>query len=241
VSTVVLRLEWQLALSDKRAFGRRVLAPMALVLVVASGALPQAAGSIVYVVLFTSLAVFLAAWPLRRDCERGIAHRAVLAGVTPAAYLVQRGAAVAGIGWLQLLPSLILAGGFLGASATEMSVALVALGLALWVAALLGVLIGASSRSLLESLLFSALAVMLLLHMSGVFNESDPGGLGSVLEGASPFRFLYEAVVSMDAGGRASGALASGAWALGLPVVIALLAPRLSTCLRREPSRGEAV
>lgn len=241
MSTVVLRLEWQLALSDKRAFGRRVLAPMALVLVVASGGLPQAAGSIVYVVLFTSLAVLLAALPVRRDCERGIAHRAVLAGVTPAGYLVQRGAAGAGIGWLQLLPSLILAGSFLGASATEILVALVALALALWVAALLGVLIGASSRSLLESVLFSALAVMLLLHMSGVFNASGAGGLGSVLEGASPFRFLHEAVVSMAAGGRANGALASGAWALALPVAMVFLAPRLSACMRQKPPRGEAV
>jgi hypothetical protein len=233
VSLLLWELEWRLALSQKRKLALRVLAPVSLVLVIATGALPPVAAVATYAVLFIAFGHFGTAFPALSDAESGIAQRVVRAGVSPASYLLQRAAACAALALVQLLPAVLVAAAFLNASASESLIALGALALCLWIGSLTGVMAAALSRSRTEMAVLCGASLTLLLHMSGVFSTPTEGGMGAMLESAAPFRVVHEAFVTMVAGGAVGGGVAALVWALALPVVAWLLAPRLTAALQR--------
>jgi hypothetical protein len=227
-------VEWRLALSSKRDLAVRVVAPLSVVLVIATGAFPAVATAAVYTMLFVVFSMFGTALPVLHDGERGIMLRVVRAGVSPASYLVQRAGAGATLALVQLLPAALVAMALLDPSSSEVVVALGALAISLWIGGLLGVVTAALSRTRTEAALLCGVGLVLLLHMSGVFRAPSPDGPGAVLESVSPFRALHEAFDAMAAGGAVGGAVAAAAWALVLPVVVSLVAPRLTASLERS-------
>jgi len=241
VSALVLQLEWQLAIATKRDFAMRVLAPLSVVLVLATGAVPPAVAAASYAALLTGMGLLATALPLMRDGDEGMVQRVLRGGVPPASYLLQRAAAAAGLTLLQLSPAVLLGAVWLGASTAEVVVAFGALVLALWISCLLGVVIGAVGRSAAEATLICVLTAGLLLHVSGVFHSPAIGGLGAALEGGSPFRMLHESLAVMVSGGRVHGGVSALLWSIVLPALVAGAAPRLRALLEREPRPARAV
>ncbi|MDH3422659.1 MAG: hypothetical protein OEN00_06680 [Gemmatimonadota bacterium] len=234
MASLVWGLEWRLALSKRRELALRVLVPLALVFVIASGALPAVAGVAVYAVLFVVFAHFGTALPALRDAESGITLRVVRGGVSPASYLMQRVAACSALALVELLPAFLVASVFLNASTSEILIALAALAVGIWIASLMGVVAAAVSGSRSEMVVMCGVSLVLLLHMSGVFQSASASGLAATLEGIAPFRAVHESFVTMVAGGAVGGAAASLAWALVLSAVVWLTAPRLTAALERS-------
>ena len=234
MSTLVLGIEWRLALAGKRDLAMRVMAPLALVWVIASGAVPAAAAVAVYAVLFVAVGHFGTVLPLLRDAKTGITSRVVRGGVSPASYLLQRAAASASLTLVELVPACLVAGAFLNASTSEILTALGAVAMCLWIGSLLGVMAAAVSRSRSEATVLCGVGLALLFHMSGVFYTPSPDSFGAMLEGAAPFRVLHEAFVTMVGGGAVGGGIAGAVWAVALPLVVFGLAPRLTASLERS-------
>jgi len=234
MAILVWGLEWRLALSKKRELALRVLAPLALVFVIATGPLPAVAGVATYAVFFIAFGHFGAALPALRDAESGIALRVARAGVSPASYLMQRVAACSAIALVELLPAALVAAAFLNASTSEILISLAALAVGIWIASLFGVLAAAVSRSRSELVVICGVSLTLLFHMSGVFQSPSAGGLAATLESVAPFRAVHEAFATMVAGEAVGGAAAALVWALALSTVVWLLAPRLTVALERS-------
>ena len=108
-------------------------------------------------------------------------------------------------------------------------VAFAAMAVSLWIACVLGVVIGEISETATEALVMSGGALILLLHMSGVFTTPAPDSLGALLEGASPFCALHDAFLVIGSGGAIGGGPAAAGWAVVLPIIVGLSAPRLTT------------
>jgi len=231
---LVWALEWRVALSRRRDLALWVLAPLAVVMVVGTDAVSSIATASWYAVLFTAHGMLRTSLPVLRDSERGMTARVIRGGVSPSAYLIQRAAAGASVSLAQLLPAAIVAGILLHASFSELLVMLAALAISLWIATLIGVLVASVNRTHVEACALCGVLLLLLLHMSGVFRVPPTGSLGAALEEASPFRALHEAFVRMVSGGGASGSVAELAWAIGLPALVAAVAPRLMGSLARE-------
>jgi len=227
MNSLVWSIEWRLALADRRALALRILLPLAVVVVLYTGGVPVGPASGVCVALFIALAMLGTSLPLIQDERSGLAARVMRGGVSSSSYLLQRAAAGALMVLLSLVPSLAVAAIVAHASIVEALIALAAMTATLWIASLLGTLLGAVARSVSEMLLVSAVLLVLLLHVSGVFNTPQPDGLGSALEGVAPFRVLHEAFLEMWTGGSVGGAFAAVAWAVLLPTVVGLLAGRV--------------
>ena len=227
MNALVWGVEWRLALADRRALALRVVLPLALVLVVYTGGVPVGPGCAACVALFMALAMLRTSLPLVQDERSGLAARVMRGGVSSSSYLLQRAATGAVLVLVSLLPSLAVIALVEHASLVEIVVALLALGATLWIASLLGVLLGAAARTVSEMLLVSAVLLVVLLHVSGVFHTPSADGLGAVIEGIAPFRVLHEAFLQMSSGATVGGALAAAAWAVILPVVVGVLAPRV--------------
>jgi hypothetical protein len=238
VTSAVWGLHWRLAFTRKRVFILNVVVPLTVVLPVATGAVPPSASAGVYTVLFAAFALFGAALPLRWDGQRGMSARVTRSGVSPSSYLLQRAGAGAALDTLQLTPALLLASLATGATPSQVASALVVLAGTVWVCGLLGILIAAATRSITETALFVAVFVPLLEHMSGVFHTPAAGGLSATLESASPLRALHEDLLQMTLGATSAGELALLVWAILLPVLVSLLAPRLLGALGRITRGG---
>lgn len=156
------------------------------------------------------------------------------AGVGPGAYVLGRAAAGASVSLLQLLPSVVAAAVFLRASSMEALLALAALAITLWTASLVAVLAATVGRNRSEALGLTAVTLLLLLHLSGVFRVPPTGGVGAALEEASPFRALHESFVAMVSGGSPHGGIAELAWGIGLAALLLALAPVLVPPLARD-------
>lgn len=224
---LVWGVQWRMALADRRGLWLRVLLPLGLILVAFTGAFPVGSGCAACVTLFLGLGMLETALPLLRDERSGLAARVIRGGISPASYLLQRAGAAAVLVLAALLPALLVIAMAARASVVETLTAAGALVLTLWIASVLGALLGAVSRSVVEALMVGGVVLVLLLHMSGVFHTPSPEGLGAGLEGMSPFRVLHESFTEMAAGGSVGGALAAVVWAVLLPVAVGLLAPRL--------------
>jgi hypothetical protein len=164
--------------------------------------------------------------------------RIVRAGVSPSSYLLQRAAAGAVLDTLQLAPALLVAAVAVGAAAGDVLVAFAALAATVWVVGLIGIVIAAASRSLTETALFTAVAVPLLAHMSGVFRAPVPGSYQAFLESGSPFGALHEALLDMTVGAANGTGPGLIVWAIALPVAVGLLGPRLHAALGRVNRGG---
>jgi len=230
-------VQWQLALARKRVFILNFIVPFTLVLPIATGAVPPAAAAGIYVVLFTAFAMFGSAVTLRWEGQRGMSARIVRAGVNPSSYLLQRAGAGAVLDTLQLTPALLVAGVAVGAGAGAVAVALLALAATVWIAGLVGIVIAAASRSHTETALFTAVAVSLLAHMSGVFTEPASGTYQALLELGSPFGALHGSLLDMTIGAGGGDRPALVTWSLALPLAVAVFGPRLYAALGRV-SRG---
>jgi len=234
VSALVWGLEWRLVLSRKRDLALCILSPLALVLILGTGAVSHLTASACYALLFTSCGALRTLLPLLKDVERGMTARVLQGGVAPGAYLIGRAAAGASVSLVQLLPSVVAAALFLSASPMEVLLALAALAITLWTVSLVSVLAGAVGRSRSEALGLAGVTLLLLLHMSGVFRVPPTGGLGAALEEASPFRALHESFVAMVSGGSPHGGIAELAWGIGLAALLLALAPALTRPLTRD-------
>jgi hypothetical protein len=232
MAALVWGLEWRIALMRRRLFVLNTLVPLLLVVPVATGAAPAVHAAAVYAVLFAMFSTFGSAIPLVRDAERGITARVLRGGMSPSSYLLQRAAAGAALDALQLFPALLLAALGAGASPRGLLVTLAALAGTAWIGNLIGPLVAATTRSLAEAALFTAVATLLLLHMSGVFRTPSPGSYGALFEAASPFRAVHESLLSMSVPGPIGGVGALAAWALLLPTATAVLAGPLMNALR---------
>jgi len=233
VNLLVWGFEWRLALSNRRTLALRVVAPLSIVTVIATGEVPATAGAAVYATLFAVFGLWCVALPLVRDGERGIVRRVVRGGISPGSYLIQRTAAAASIALTQLLPAVLLVAVVLRASPFEIMTALGALAVSLWIAGLIGVLAAALSRSASEAGLLGGVALVLLLHMSGVFQTPTLDGFGAMLEAVAPFTTLHEAFLTMATGGAVLGGGAEVAWATVMPLVVWALATDLTGSLER--------
>ena len=225
---LVFQIEWRLALADPRALAFRVLTPLAVVVIIATGALPAGAVASTYVILFLGSGLLRAAESVIEEGRSGLARRVVRGGIPSASYLLQRAAAVAVTTMTFLLPALAVVALSVRAAPLDALVALAALALSLWIACVFGVLVGAVSNSMMEGLVLGGVAFALLLHVSGVFRTPEPNGLGAALEEGSPFRLVHEAFARMGSGGAAGGAFASAAWAVLLPPLAGVLAAKLT-------------
>jgi hypothetical protein len=234
VSSLVWGLEWRVVMSRKRDLALWVLSPLAIVLILGTGAVSPLTAAAAYAVLFTSCGALRTVLPLLKDVERGMTARVLRGGVAPGAYLIGRAAAGASISLVQLLPSVVAAAFFLRASSMEALLALAALAISLWIVSLVAVLAGAAGRSRNEALGLVGVTLLLLLHMSGVFRVPPTGGLGAALEEASPFRALHESFVAMVSGGSPHGGIAELAWGIGLAALLVALAPVLTQPLARD-------
>jgi ABC-2 type transporter len=234
----VWALEWRLAWTSRRLFFLSMALPLALVLPVATGAVPAEEAASFYVLLFAGFAAIGTAVPLRWEGERGMSARIVLGGMSPAGYLLQRTAAGAVLDVVQLTPALAaiaLAGHASVVDALFVFVALVATS---WIGGLAGVFAAALTRSLAESVLVGTVIVISLAEMSGVFYTPMPGSFGAALESMSPFRGLHETLLDMTVGAPTSGGVAEVAWAVLLPAVIVLVADKLHRSLGRVSRFG---
>jgi hypothetical protein len=238
VNLTVWALEWRLALARPRFFVLGLLLPLSLVLPVATGAAPvdRAAGA--YTMLFVALTVLGSALPLRWDGQRGMARRLVRGGMRPWSYLLQRAGAGATRDFVQLVPALLVI--CLAGDGTWLDgFGLAGLVLAtVWIAALLGVLSAAFSRSLPEAALVGGLVVILLGHLSGVFWAPAEGSLGALLETVAPFRALHEFMVGLAMDRPRAGGRALLLWAVLLPALVSMLGGRLHSALCRRESGG---
>lgn len=225
MSLLVWAVEWRLALADRRALALRAALPFGLVVVFDTGGVTAGSGYSACVALFMALAMLRTSLPLLRDKRSGLAARVMRGGVSSSSYLLQRAAAGAVIVLVSLIPSLAVIAVAARAAVLETLIGLAALAVTLWIASLLGVLLGAVARTATEMLLVSSVALVVLLHMSGVFHTPSPDGLGAAFEGASPFRVLHEAFLHMTSGGGVGGGFAAAAWAVLLPTMVGLLAP----------------
>jgi len=232
MTALVWGLEWRIALARRRLFVLNTLVPFLLVVPVATGAAPAVHASVVYAVLFAIFSAFGSAIPVVRDAESGIAGRMLRGGISPSSYLLQRAAAGAALDALQLTPALAVAALGAGASPERLLVTFGVLTGTAWIGNLIGPLVAATTRSLAEAALFTAVGTLLLLHMSGVFRTPLPGSYGALFEAASPFRALHESLLSMSLPGPVGGVGALGAWGLLLPAVIAVLAGPITRSLR---------
>jgi hypothetical protein len=237
MTSAVWGLQWRLSVTRKRVFILNVVVPLTVVLPVATEAVPPGPAAGIYAVLFAAFAVFGSSLPLRWEGQRGMSARVVRSGVSPSSYLLQRIGAGALLDTLQLTPALLVAALAAGATVPQVGRALIALVATVWVCGLLGILIAAASRSITETALFSATAVPLIAHMSGVFHTPD-GSLSSSLESVSPFRALHEALLQMTVGAQSGGWIALLLWAVLLPVPVSLLGPRILTALSRATRGG---
>jgi hypothetical protein len=237
MTSAVWSLQWRLSVTRKRVFILNVVVPLTVVLPVATEAVPAGPAAGIYAVLFAAFAMFGSALPLRWDGQRGMSARVVRSGVSPSSYLLQRVGAGALLDTLQLTPALLLAAVAAGATVPQVGRALIALAGTVWVCGLLGVVIAAASRSITETALFSAAAVPLIAHMSGVFRTPD-GSVSSTLESASPLRALHEALLDVTVGATSGGWIALLAWAILLPVPVSLLGPRILSALGRATRGG---
>ncbi len=235
MTAVVWGLEWRIAVTRRRLLVLNTVVPLLLVVPVATGAAPAVHAAAVYTVLFAIFSTFGSAIPLVRDGASGIIARVLRGGISPSSYLLQRSAAGGVLDALQLAPALAFAALGAGASPRDVLVAFATLAATAWVGNLIGTLVAATTRSLAEAALFTAVSTLLLLHMSGVFRTPLPGSYGLRFEAASPFRALHESILDMTlaapAAGAGGGALA--AWGLLLPVVIMVLARPLTRSLGR--------
>ncbi len=230
---LVWGLEWRVALARKRLLVLNTLVPLLLVVPVATGAAPAAHAAAVYAVLFTMFSTFGSAIPLVRDGASGMTARVLRGGISPWGYLLQRSAAGASLDVLQLTPALALAALGARASPSDFLLVLGALVATAWVANLIGALVAATTRSLAEAALFSAVSTLLLLHMSGVFRTPLQGSYGARFEAASPFRALHESLLGMTQAGAVDGGVAVAAWGLLLPTVAVVFARQLTRSLGR--------
>lgn len=238
MTPAVWSVQWRLALTRKRVFILNFFVPLTLVLPVATGAVPPGAAAGVYVVLFAAFSMFGSAIPLRWEGQRGMSARIVRAGVAPSSYLLQRAGAGAVLDTLQLTPALLMAAVAVGAAPGDVVMAVVALAATAWIGGLVGIIVAAASRSITETALFTAVAVPLLAHMSGVFRNPEPGSYQALLESGSPFGALHEALLDMTMGAGGGGGVAMVVWAVALPVAVAMLGPRLHTALGRVNRGG---
>ncbi len=238
MTPAVWNLQWRLALTRKRVFILNFVVPLTLVLPIATGAVPPGAAAGVYVVLFAAFAMFGAAIPLRWDGQRGMSARIVRAGVSPSGYLLQRAAAGAFLDTIQLTPALLVAALAVGAGVGDVLLALAALAATVWVGGLVGIVVAAASRSLTETALFTAVTVPLLAHMSGVFRAPAQGSYQAFLEDGSPFHALHEALLDMTLGVSEGVGAAIVVWSIALPIMVALLGPRLHAALSRVNRGG---
>ena len=231
-------LEWRLALTDRRRFALSAIVPLLIAASVASGVAAPAPAAGVYLVLFVAFAVLGSALPLRWDGERGLVDRVVRGGVPGGRYFLARAGAGAAIDLVQLTPALVVVALTNGGSATSLVGAFAALAVSVWLAGLVGVLAAALSRSLAETGLVAALAVLLLAHSSGVFEDPAPGSLLAGIEAASPFRVLHESLLNLTVGASATGVAAAMVWALLLPALVGLLGERIAAPLSRVTRGG---
>lgn len=236
--TAAWSLEWRLALTDRRRFLLSALLPLAIAASVATGVAAPRPAAAVLLVLFVTFSVLGTALPLRWDGERGIVARVVRGGGPAGRYLLLRTGAAATIDLVQLMPALLAVALVGGASPGSVVVALVALALAVWIGCLVGLLIAALSRSLVETGLVASVAVMLLAHASGAFETAVSGSLLEVVEALSPFRALHAALLDVTVGGAPAGFVTAVAWAALLPGLVWWLGDRLSTSLGRAGAAG---
>lgn len=234
MSALVWGLEWRIVLSRKRELALCVLSPLAIVLILGTGAVSPLTAAACYAALFTSCGALRTLLPLLEDVERGMTAKVLRGGVAPGAYLIGRAAAGASVSLVQLLPAVVVAAFFLRASAMEALLALAALAITLWIVSLFAVLAGAAGRNRNEALGLAGVALLLLLHMSGVFRVPPTGGVGAALEEASPFRALHESFVAMVSGGSAHGGIAELAWGIGVAALLLALAPVLAQPLATD-------
>lgn len=221
------RLEWQLMLADRRRLALGVLAPLALATVFVTGGLSPAAGSAACAALFVAYGFVSASASVMMDVRTGLAGRITSGGVLPASYLLQKAAASASASFIGLLPSVAVVVVSGDAPLAMAVVVAAALAVSLWIACVLGVLLGAPSDSGTELAVLGTVSVLVLLHMSAVFNTPSPDGLGALLEAGAPFRALHESLVAVLGGGGVNGGPAAAAWAVLLPALVGLLAPRV--------------
>lgn len=234
MSALVWGLQWRLVLSRRRDLALCVLTPLALVLVLGTGAVSPLTAAACFATLFASWGALWTLLPLLKDLERGMTARVLRGGVGPGAYVLGRAAAAASVSLVHLLPSVVVAAFFLRASSMETLVALAALAITLWIVSLVAVLAATVGRSRSEALGLTGLTLLLLLHMSGVFRVPPTGGLGAALEEASPFRALHESFVAMVSGGSPHGGVAELAWGIGLAALLLALAPIVVEPLARN-------
>ncbi|HUP52901.1 MAG TPA: ABC transporter permease [Longimicrobiales bacterium] len=237
MTALVWGLEWRIALARRRLFVLNTVVPLLLVVPVATGAAPAVHAAAIYAVLFVIFSTFGSAIPLVRDAENGMTARMLLGGVSPSGYLLQRAAAGAALDGLQLIPALVVAGFGAGASPRALLVTFGTLLGTAWVGNLIGPLVAVTTRSLAEAALFTAVCTLLLLHMSGVFRTPAPSSHGALVEAASPFRALHEALLGMGSAGPVGGGGALAAWAVLLAAGTAVFAGPVTRALRRV-SRG---
>lgn len=227
----VWAVEWRLALTDRRRFVLSALVPFLIAASVATGVAEAEPAAAVYLVIFLAFAVLGSAIPLRWDGERGMVRRVVRAGVPAGRYLLGRAGAGAAIDAVQLTPALVVVGVVAGGSPGALGIAFVTLALSVWIAGLVGVVVAAASRSLAETGLVAALAVLLFAHVSGAFQEPAAGSPMAALVSASPFHALHTAILDLTVGSAGGGLGATVAWAVLLAGGVALVGERLSKCL----------
>ena len=230
-------LEWRVALTRRRLLFLNTVVPLVLVVPIATGAAPAVHAAAVYAVLFAIFSTFGSAIPLVRDGASGITTRVIRGGISPSSYLIQRSAAGAVLDLVQLTPAFVIAALGAGASPRGFLLGLGALAGTVWVGNLTGALVAATTRSLAEAALFTAVGTLLLLHMSGVFRTPLAGSYGALVEAASPFRALHESLLAMSQAAPAAGWVAVGVWALVLPALAVLFAGPVTRALGRA-SRG---
>lgn len=231
-------LEWRLALSDRRRFVLIALVPLLVVVSVATGVAAPEPAAAVYLVVFLAFGVLGSALPLRWDGERGLVERVVRGGVPPGRYLLARAGAGASVDLVQLTPALAVAALLAGASPGALLTAFLALALSLWLASLVGVLAAGLSRSLVETGLAAGVAVLLLAHGSGAFEEPPIGSPLGAVEELSPFRMLYASLLGMTTGVSGTAPVVALGWAVLLPIVVAVLAPAIIGALARVARGG---
>jgi len=238
--TAVWGIEWRMALNDRRHFVLSALVPLAIAAAVATGVAAPRPAAALYVVVFLTFSILGAALPLRWDGERGIVRRVVRGGVPAGRYVILRAGAGATIDLVQLTPALLVVALAGGASPRAVVVALAALALSVWIGGLLGVLAAAVSRSLAETGLVAALAVLLFAHSAGAFEAADAGSLLAWIEALSPFRVLHEAMLDLTVGVTPNGLVAALLWAVLLPSLVWVLGDRIASSLGRVGRGGLA-
>lgn len=238
MTLAVWALEWRLALTRRRYLVLGTALPLALVLPVATGAVPVDETASVYAVLFAAFAAFGSALPLRWEGQRGMSARVVRGGMTPHAYLLQRTAAGAALDLVQLTPAFVVAAAAAHGSIVEALLAYLGLAATTWIAGLLGVVAAAVTRSLAETIVVVSVIVISLAEMSGVLYTPRPGSIGAMLEAVSPFRAMHEALLDMTVGAPTSGGMAELGWVVLLPVIVGFTATKLHAALGQSSRFG---